>query len=294
MLELKEGFYTALGTPLDDCGNIVADSLTRQIEQQIAAGASGLLFLGSMGIQCSVRSSQCKVGAQVVSQAVAGRVPLFVGVMDNGVERVLERIADLGNLPIDGVVLTTPYYFVCDRDSIVSYFTQIAARSPFPVYLYDLPSVTKNKITLDIVQRSLKGSNIRGIKTNDFILTRQLTLDTMHGADFNILFSGLDVFDEVWKCGIRRHLDGMFACTPGTTSKLYRALRENRTFDASCYLNQILGLRDLMARFGIFPSFTFLMNALGCSGDFAPDYMPKVSEEAKPVLLKRLQELGEV
>ncbi|MDO5566395.1 MAG: dihydrodipicolinate synthase family protein, partial [Planctomycetia bacterium] len=143
MLELKEGFYTALGTPLDEQGNIVADSLTRQIEQQIIVGASGLLFLGSMGAQCSVRTDQCKVGAQVAAQAVAGRVPLFVGVMDNGVERVLERIADLEGLPLQGVVLTTPYYFICDPDSIVSYFTKIAARSPFPVYLYDLPVVTK-------------------------------------------------------------------------------------------------------------------------------------------------------
>ncbi len=294
MQELKEGFYTALGTPLDEQGHVIADSLTRQIEQQITAGASGLLFLGSMGAQCSVRTSQCKVGAQIATQAVAGRVPLFVGVMDNGIQRVLERIADLEGLPIRGVVLTTPYYFVSDSDSIVSYFTKIAARSPFPVYLYDLPGVTKNKITLDIVQRSLKGPNIKGIKTNDFVLTRQLTLEPMHGVDFSVLFSGLDVFDEVWKCGIRRNLDGMFACTPKTTAKLYKALRENRTFDAACHLNQILGMRDLMARFGIFPSFTFLMNELGCAGDFAPDYMPKATQEAKTVLLQRLTELGEV
>ena len=49
-MKLEKGFYTALGTPLDESGNLVADSLTKHINQQIDAGASGLLLMGSMGI----------------------------------------------------------------------------------------------------------------------------------------------------------------------------------------------------------------------------------------------------
>ena len=30
-MELKSGFYTALGTPLDECGNLVAQSLEKHI-----------------------------------------------------------------------------------------------------------------------------------------------------------------------------------------------------------------------------------------------------------------------
>ena len=47
----KNGFYTALGTPLTEDGKLIENALRRHIEQQIEAGASGLLLLGSMGIQ---------------------------------------------------------------------------------------------------------------------------------------------------------------------------------------------------------------------------------------------------
>lgn len=44
-------FDTAPGTPLDKNGNLVADSLKTHIRQQIDAGASDLLLMGSMGME---------------------------------------------------------------------------------------------------------------------------------------------------------------------------------------------------------------------------------------------------
>ena len=34
-MKLKDGFFTALGTPLDENGNLVAQSLEKHINQQI-------------------------------------------------------------------------------------------------------------------------------------------------------------------------------------------------------------------------------------------------------------------
>ena len=51
MTQLKDGFYIAPGTPLDENGNLVADSLKNHIRQQIDAGALGLLLMGSMRME---------------------------------------------------------------------------------------------------------------------------------------------------------------------------------------------------------------------------------------------------
>ena len=53
----KDGFYTALGTPLDDQGKVVKQSFVKQIEDQIASGASGLLVMGTMGALGTIRNS---------------------------------------------------------------------------------------------------------------------------------------------------------------------------------------------------------------------------------------------
>ena len=46
---MKPGFVPALGTPLTAEGELCVNGFKTQIEQQIAAGAVGLLCMGSMG-----------------------------------------------------------------------------------------------------------------------------------------------------------------------------------------------------------------------------------------------------
>ena len=50
MKTIEKGFVPALGTPLDKDGNLMAESYKKQIEDQINAGASAILSMGSMGI----------------------------------------------------------------------------------------------------------------------------------------------------------------------------------------------------------------------------------------------------
>ena len=56
METVKDGFLPALGTPLDNDGNLVVNSFKKQICDQIDAGAVGLLALGSMGQEAFIKS----------------------------------------------------------------------------------------------------------------------------------------------------------------------------------------------------------------------------------------------
>ena len=44
-MKFENGFYTALGTPIDENGDLVEASLRKHVNQQIEAGASGLLLM---------------------------------------------------------------------------------------------------------------------------------------------------------------------------------------------------------------------------------------------------------
>ena len=89
MEKLKKGYYTALGTPLLKDGSIDKESLEKEINMQIDSGASGLLLMGSMGMEASVPDSAYAEAVYAASAAVGGRVPLFVGAMDNSAQRVI-------------------------------------------------------------------------------------------------------------------------------------------------------------------------------------------------------------
>ena len=294
MKTVGEGFYTALGTPLDEQGAVIEKSMCAQVEQQIGCGASGLLVLGSMGMQPGVKGAECTRAVQIASAANKGRVPLFAGVMDNGIHRVMERVEALRGLDIDGVVLTAPFYFVLDNDTLKNFFIKVADASPWPVYLYDLPAVTKHKLTYPVVRDLAKHKNIMGIKSADTTMLLQMKLRGEIKPEFSSLYSGLDTMDAGYACGLIRYLDGMFATTPKNIRDMSLRLRSGDIPGASGSLANIVRLRDLMAKYGIFPSFTVTMNLLGYEGFFEPDYHMPVSGEAREALRAAMTEIGEL
>jgi 4-hydroxy-tetrahydrodipicolinate synthase len=274
-MKLANGFYTALGTPLDQEGSLLQSSFARQVRDQIDFGAAGLLVMGSMGLGVFVRDRDYVQVARTAVQAAQGRCPVFVGVTDTSVGRACDRVAALAGLKIDGVVSTPPYYYSAKTREQIRYYSELAGRSPFPVYLYDLPVAARSKITLETVRGLAGETNIRGIKTNDLPLSETLQEMAANGefpGEFHVLYSGLDTFDVACRQGVGRNLDGMFACTGPFAQKMYQAEAAGDWPAGSFWLKKIIALRDLFAGEEIFPSFTWAMNLLGYEGSFHPDY----------------------
>lgn len=289
---MKDGFYTALGTPLDDMGNFMQCSFEKQVEDQVSAGASGLLALGSMGIEPYIKDSEYLKIAKTVTYTAKNSCPVFVGVMDNSVSRVKDRIKALAGLKIDGVVATVPFYYAVTQDEVANFFMSLAKGSPFPIYMYDLPGVTKTKINIKTAEYLMMQDNINGIKTGDIITARVLLRSPKRRKDFNVFFSGLDVFDIAYHSGIGMNLDGMFACTSKIALNMYSSLRNSNNEQAGKYLDDILLLRDTLAEAGIFPAFTYAMNLLGFEGRYSPDYSIELKQEQKEKIMVCMKKCG--
>ncbi len=291
MSTLSNGFYTALGTPVDDNGCIVVKSLEKHIQSQINANAAGLLLMGSMGMEPAIRDKEYATAVSTAAKATNGKLPLFVGAMDNSIARVLDRIDTIKGQKIDGIVITSPFYFTSPADELINFFIKIADKSPYPIYLYDLPVATKHKITFPMVEKLSKHPNICGIKSGDFVLINKIKNNI---PNFNALYSNIDCFDAAYNFGVTKVLDGMFSCTPRNAYLMSKAFETGDIKTASEHLSKILSLRDLMASLHLFPCFTTLMNILGFEGKFHPDYLTIDGEDFTEQMKNKLIEIGEM
>jgi len=292
---LKEGFYTAMGTPIDAEGKIIESALRKEIEMQIEHGASGLLLMGSMGMEATILGEEAARAAAIAADAVKGRTALFVGIMDNSIARVKARLDAMKGLELTGVVLTAPYYHVCSSGKVlVDYVKAVADYSDWPVYLYDLPSAVKQKMSYDQVVEMAKHPNILGIKTADITMIMKLDYDKSVKPEFTVLYSGLDSMDVGNAHNIRRYLDGMFATTPKNAQAMEECVKKGDKKGATKHLENIIKLRDTMIKYGLWSCFTVTMNEIGLEGGYAPDYEPKASEEAVAEMRKVLKEIGEI
>ncbi len=294
---LKEGFYCALGTPLDESGELLPDSLKQHIGDQIKHGASGLLLMGTMGMLGCIRDDQYEpIVAQAVN-AVEGRVPLLVGAADNSIARMKARLKALEKYPV-AAVLTAPYYFDMDRGGMLRYFKAAAEGDGIDLYLYDHPFTARRKIELEDVLELAALPRYKGIKTGDAVLIRKLHESKELKEDFTPIFSNSDLFSMGRAFGIRRTLDGIYACFPKTAGEMQRAWDREDLPGGNAAVNRIMKARDGMIALGIWPAFTAAMNLLGYKGNFGPDYEPvfdpKKDAGRLEAVRRLMEEAGEI
>ncbi len=292
--KMNNGFYPALGTPTGSNGNLIKNSFTREIDLMIDAGASGVLCMGSMGKMATIRSSEYRKIAKQCSLVVAQRVPLLVGVMDCSVLRISDRIDALDNINIDGVVATAPFYHKTNPAEIVNFFSLLAKTSKYPVYIYDLPSVTQSPVTTDIVKTLAGIPNIAGIKTANLQLILDFKQSNNLPGNFSIFYSNLDKFDVAIKTGIGKNLDGMFTCTPYNSKKIYKNIAAGDFETISSSLKNIIRLRDLFLKENILSAYSYAMELLGCPGNYQADYDLPVSEKLKEEIAVCMKVIKEI
>lgn len=289
---MNSSFYPALGTPLDKNGNVNMNSMFKHVEDQVNKKAEGLLVMGSMGIQPVIKDSEYTKAAEVAVKAARGACPVYVGVMDNSIARVRDRIDSLKHLQLDGVVATLPFYFQTTQEEMKVFYRSLADSSPYPLYLYDLPGVTQCRIQASTVIDLMSHPNIAGIKSGDIALARVLSRKLPEiDPHFKIVYSGLDTFDVAYSYGITKNLDGMFSCTGDIAELMYTALNEgNRELAAEC-LDKIVGLRNVFVEVGVFPGFTHAMNLLGFEGSFHPDYSTDLNPQQADKVKSYMQQI---
>jgi 4-hydroxy-tetrahydrodipicolinate synthase len=291
---MKNGFITALGTPLTEEGRLVERSLAKEIDKQIEIGASGLLLMGSMGKEAYIMNSEYGRIVDAAIAAVDGRVPLYVGAMDNSIARVMEKIGAIGEgKRIDGIVLTVPFYSVPTNADAVNWFNTIATRSPYPIYLYDLPGVTQFKMSMKVIDEVISHPNIKGIKSANWELINAIGRKYPE-AGFECFYSGLDNFDYASVLGLSRQLDGMFCCTPENTRAMYECMNGGDLVGARRYLDNILLLRDTMIANNLNRCFTAAMNILGYEGGFHADYAAPITDATVGLIRDTMKKIGEI
>ena len=291
---MKYGFVPALGTPLDENGNLCKASYEGQINRMLDAGAVGLLCMGSMGQQAFISNDVCVEVAETAVKAAAGRVPVFVGAMDNSIKRAKARVASMEHLDVTAFVLTTPYYEVDTPAQVMKYFREVAKSTKHDIMLYDLAPVTNFKITYDMVCQLKKDiPNLVGIKSGDLVMLRKIRLNP-ELADLKTYFSNLDVFDVAFPWGIGSVLDGMFTCTPVNSQKLIESMRNGDQAGAAQALNNILSLRDNMLGWDLWPAYSAAMNLLGWEGLHAPDWTTPADAELIALVKADMERIGEL
>ncbi len=186
-----QGTGVALVTPFTSDLKVDFDSLGKVIDTMIKSGVEYLVTLGTTGETPTLDKQEKLDIAQFTFEKVAGRVPVMVGIGGNN---TAELINDLHKFPLDkaaAVLSASPNYNKPSQEGIYQHYKALAAESPKPILLYNVPGRTGRNMTAETTLRLAQLPNIAGMKeaSGDMAQCMQLLRDM---PDDFLLVSGDD------------------------------------------------------------------------------------------------------
>ncbi len=174
------GTGVALITPFKQNSQVDFDALGKVIDYVIDGGVNYLITLGTTGETPTISKQEKFDIIHYTNEKVNGRVPIIVGIGGNN---TAELINDLQSYPLDkaiAVLSASPYYSKPSQEGLFQHYKALAAASPKPILLYNVPGRTgRNLAASTTIRLAHEVPNIAGIKeaTDDMNQCMQILKD---------------------------------------------------------------------------------------------------------------------
>ena len=158
------GIIPPMITPLRDRDTLDGGGLEKVIEHILAGGVAGLFILGTTGEGPSLSYRLRRELIESTCRQVKGRVPVFVGISDTSFVESVNVARTAADSGADAVVLAPPYYMPEGQPELREYLENLLPELPLPLFLYNMPSLTKVPFELDTVRWAMQQPRIAGMK----------------------------------------------------------------------------------------------------------------------------------
>jgi 4-hydroxy-tetrahydrodipicolinate synthase len=181
------GTFTALVTPFRN-GAIDVAAFEKLIENQIAAGISGVVAVGTTGESPTLSHEEREELIRLAVTTAKKRCQVLAGTGSNATQHAVADTKTAEKLGVDGALLVAPYYNKPSQEGLFRHFKTIADATALPIMLYNIPGRCGVDIAPDTVVRLAKECrNIVSIKEASGSVERISELRALLPEAFTVL-----------------------------------------------------------------------------------------------------------
>lgn len=159
------GTGVAIVTPFQADFSIDYVALDRIIDFMITGGVEYIVTMGTTGETPTISKKEKRAIIEYTYEKVDGRVPVVVGVGGNNTAELVEELESLPLEAATAVLSASPYYSKPSQEGLFQHYKVLAAASPKPLLLYNVPGRTgRNLNATTTIRLAREVKNIAGIK----------------------------------------------------------------------------------------------------------------------------------
>ena len=188
-----EGIIVPMVTPLRADFELDHDGLERLVERLITGGCAGLFPLGTTGGGPFLPMAKQMEVNRAVCRFAAGRLPVLTGVSAASPEDSVTLGCAAREAGSAALVAAPPCYLPLAEAEIAAFYTMLAERTRLPVFIYNMPGMTKIELKPALLMKLAEIPGISGYKdsSKNMNALHEVLLALKHKEDFPI-FVGPD------------------------------------------------------------------------------------------------------
>jgi 4-hydroxy-tetrahydrodipicolinate synthase len=204
-----QGLWLPLLSPFRD-GALDEASLRRLVRHYAGGPVDGLidgLILGATsGEGLSLAKEELELLVDIVNDELAtarSALSVCLGLAGASTSAMCDILEETAAWPIDGYLISSPYYLRPSQRGLLQHFTTLADRASWPIVLYNIPYRTSVSLSNDTLLRLAEHPNIVGLKdcgadraqSQDLLRRRPAGFRVLTGEDaqyFDALDDGAD------------------------------------------------------------------------------------------------------
>jgi dihydrodipicolinate synthase/N-acetylneuraminate lyase len=221
----REGIHAALWIPTDARGRLMKRALAAHLGFLRSHGVNGVLALGSTGEFPRFSLEERKAVLTAIAD-LAPPLSIIANISDIRPDAVVELGRYARRLGIPAVAMMPPSFFPMSQADMLEFFLRSAEAVKLPVFLYNFPELTSNRISLETIAAFADRAPMAGIKQSggEFPYHEQL-IRLGREKDF-VVFSGADTrLPEVFSLGAAGCIGGLVNIVPELMVHIFRVCK---------------------------------------------------------------------
>jgi 4-hydroxy-tetrahydrodipicolinate synthase len=158
--------YVPLITPFASDGSVALDAIERLVREYLDAGCAGIVALGTTGETSALDAVEQRAVIDLCARVCAERsAQLIVGAGTNNTARTVAAVQALAETPaLTAALIVVPYYVRPSEAGVVAHFEAVAAASPVPIVVYNIPIRTGRNLGPAGLATLARTPNVAGVK----------------------------------------------------------------------------------------------------------------------------------
>jgi dihydrodipicolinate synthase/N-acetylneuraminate lyase len=293
------GIVPPMITPLRARDELDVAGLEKLVEHILSGDVSGLFILGTTGEGPSLSYRLRRELIEHVCKQVKHRVPVLVGITDTAFVESIQLARHAEKFGADAVVAAPPYYLPEAQPELQEYLDHLISELPLPLFIYNMPALTKVHFELDTVRRAMDEPKIIGFKDSSGDLNyfkAAADLIKKNRPDWPLLIGPEEKLLRSLQIGGNGGVSGGANLFPKLYVKVVEAWRSGNFARAQELQKQIQRVSDSFYRIGKYSSSIIkgikcTLKCLGVCDDFMAEPFHRFRAAERELVKTRLKEI---